>query len=86
MRDRTAPLQSPLARRTRVPGAALTILGPARPFVPAAPGAPAAATSWAAASSRSLRRHYPPPNSRESTGGTCAGLSVKGRGLRSGDS
>lgn len=83
VRDRTTPLQSPLARRTRVPGAALTILGPARPFVPAAPAAPAeaAATPWTAASSRSPRRHYPPPSSRESTGGTCAGRSVKGRGL-----
>lgn len=75
MRDRTAPLQSPQARRTRVPGAALTILGPARPFVPAAPAAPAeaAATSWVAASSRSLRRHYPPPSSRESRAGPAQG-------------
>lgn len=86
MRDRASPRQSPLVRRARAPGAALTILGPARPLVPAAPAAraEAAATPWAAAGSRSRRRHFPPPSSRESGGGACALRSARGRGLRPG--
>lgn len=82
------PRQFPLVRRARTPGAALTILDPAPPLLPAAPAAPAeaAATPWAAAGSRSRRRHFPPPGSRESGGGACARRPSGGRGLRSGRS
>lgn len=71
MRYRAAPRQSPLVRRVRVPGAALTILGLVRLLVPAAPAAPAkaAVTPSVAASSRSRRRHFSPPGSRENGGG-----------------
>lgn len=82
MHDRAAPRQSPLVRR--IPGAELTILGPPRPLVSAVPAtlAEAATTLWAAAGSRSRRRHFPPSRSRESGGGTCVLRSARGRGLR----
>lgn len=52
------------------PKGSSSILGPARPLVPAAPAAlaEAATTLWAAAGSRSRRRHFPPSRSRESGG------------------
>lgn len=83
VRDKAAPRQSPLAGRTHA--ATLTILGLAQPLVPAARAAlaEAAATPWAAVSSRSRRRHFPPPLSREKWGEPCVPRSARGRGLRS---
>lgn len=63
----------------------VAILGLAQPLVPAARAAlaEAAATPWAAVSSRSRRRHFPPPLSREKWGEPCVPRSARGRGLRS---
>lgn len=59
-RYRAASRQSPLARRVRVPVAALTILAPILPPVPSAPTAPAKAAliPSVAAGSCSRQRHF----------------------------